>query len=272
MIRRAGDTALLVLAALTVWQCIFWQAGDTALASPAATLHRLLVLLSQQTFWTDMAETGRALLLAMLISIIGGVTIGLALGVSRRASAVMEPILLAIYALPKVTLYPLVLLVFGLGISAKVAFGAMHALAPIILIIARTLLQSPPIYRRAARVMHLSPWQFATTVALPSIRPELLQALRLGFSLSLLGVLIGEMFASRRGLGFRAMQAMNTDDTPTLMAIALVLLAVALAGDRLLTPRIASVDPSNACGPGCRAPGWLAAARQKRLTTNGHSS
>jgi NitT/TauT family transport system permease protein len=238
-----SDTGLLLLAVLSVWQCIFLRAGDTALASPVATFRRLAELVREFSFWADAAETGRALLLAMIISVVGGVAIGLALGISRRASAVMEPILLALYALPKVTLYPLVLLVFGLGLSAKVAFGAMHALVPIVLITARAILQLNPVYARVASVMHLTRWQFATAVAVPGIVPELQQALRLGFSLSLLGVLIGEMFASRRGLGFRAMQAMNTDDTPTLMAIAVVLAAIALAGDGILNGWIPKAPP-----------------------------
>ncbi len=250
---RVTDSSLLVLVVLSVWQCIFWQAGDTALASPLGTFRRLAVLVGQFSFWTDAAETGRALALSMIISVIGGVAIGIALGISRRASAVMEPILLAIYALPKVTLYPLVLLVFGLGASAKVAFGAMHAMVPIVLITARAILQLNPVFRRVASVMHLTKWQFVTGVAVPGIMPELQQALRLGFSLSLLGVLIGEMFASRRGLGFRAMQAMNTDDTPTLMAVAVVLVGVALAGDVILNgwiPKALPLAGSRGSAPG----------------------
>ena len=48
---------------------------------------------------------------------------------ARLAGDVAEPLLVALYSLPKVTLYPLVLLVFGLGIEAKIAFGAIHGMS-----------------------------------------------------------------------------------------------------------------------------------------------
>ena len=58
-------------------------------------------------------------------------SIGLTLGASRLAGEVAEPILVALYSIPKVTLYPVILLVFGIGMPAKVAFGAIHGIVPI---------------------------------------------------------------------------------------------------------------------------------------------
>ena len=59
--------------------------------------------------------------------------IGLALGAHRLAGEVTEPILAALYSIPKITLYPVILLLFGLGISAKIAFGVIHGIIPVIL-------------------------------------------------------------------------------------------------------------------------------------------
>jgi len=62
---------------------------------------------------------GKALGLALVIALVGGILLGVLLGVNRVSGIVAEPILLNLYSLPKVTLYPLVLLVFGLGLSAR---------------------------------------------------------------------------------------------------------------------------------------------------------
>ena len=70
---------------------------------------------------------------ALALAIAGGLAIGLTLGLSRLASEVFEPMLVAIYSIPKITLYPILLLAFGLGISAKVAFGTLHGIIPIAL-------------------------------------------------------------------------------------------------------------------------------------------
>ena len=85
----------------------------------------------------------------------------------------------------------------------------------------------------AARVMRLSAWQ---TLDRSGARHDAGADVRhrLGFSLTMLGVLIGEMFASRRGLGFLVTQAMNLGDTETIMAVAVVLTAFAVTANGLL--------------------------------------
>jgi NitT/TauT family transport system permease protein len=82
--------------------------------------------------------------------------------------------------------------------------------------------------------LRLSPWQTVRTVALPAVLPEILSGARLGFSLSLLGVLIGELFASKRGLGFLITNAMGLGDIATIMAVALLISAFAIAANAAL--------------------------------------
>jgi NitT/TauT family transport system permease protein len=214
---------------LTAWQVLYWVVGDTALTSPVETMARLGALMSAGSFWGHVAETGYAFALAVLISLLGGVGAGTLLGLNRTSAIVSEPILIALYSLPKVTLYPLVLLCFGLGISAKIAFGAMHGLIPVAIFTMKAIMQIKPVYWRTAHALRLSPQQIALTLALPAVLPEVMSGARLGFSLSLLGVLIGEMFASKRGLGFLITNAMGLGDTATLIAIALLISGFAIA-------------------------------------------
>lgn len=219
----------LIVALLAIWQVLYWLMGETALASPAATIARLISLFQTPSFWLDMAETGRAFTFALVLSLLGGITLGVLLGVHRMSGSVAEPILITLYSIPKVTLYPLVLLCFGLGISAKVAFGVMHGLIPITIFTMNAIRQMKPVYARTAKAMHLTRMQTATTVVLPAILPEVVSGARLGFSLTLLGVLIGEMFASRQGLGFVIMSAIGLGNIETVMAIALLLTVFAVS-------------------------------------------
>ena len=232
--KRAGDSLLLVLGILALWQVLYWLAGDIALTSPADTAVHLWKLLGTARFWGHAAETARAFGLAVAISLIGGVMLGVLLGVNRTSGVVSEPILIALYSLPKVTLYPLVLLCFGLGMSAKVAFGAMHGLIPVTIFTMKAIMQIKPVLWRTAHAMRLSARQTALTIALPAVLPEIIAGARLGFSLTLLGVLIGEMFASQRGLGFMIMSAMGLGDIATIMAVAVFLSVFAIAANALL--------------------------------------
>ncbi len=71
-------------------------------------------------------------------------------------------------------------------------------------------------------------------VVLPAILPDLVAAIRIGGSLSLLGVLIGEMFAAKRGLGYAAVTAMGLGDIRTILAIGLFLAVIAVAANIVL--------------------------------------
>jgi NitT/TauT family transport system permease protein len=232
--KRTGDSLLLILGILATWQVLYWVAGDIALTSPASTAVHLWKLLGTPRFWENAAETARAFTFAVAISLVGGVALGVMLGVNRTSGVVSEPILIAFYSLPKVTLYPLVLLCFGLGMSAKVAFGAMHGLIPVTIFTMKAIMQIKPVLWRTAQVMRLTARQSALTIALPAVLPEVIAGARLGFSLTLLGVLIGEMFASQRGLGFMIMSAMGLGDIATIMAVAVFLSVFAIAANALL--------------------------------------
>jgi NitT/TauT family transport system permease protein len=133
-----------------------------------------------------------------------------------------------------VTLYPLILLIFGLGLPAKVAFGTIHGIIPIAIFAMNAVRNLPPVYVRAARAMRLSRTRTLRKVVVPAAIPEIVTGLRIGFSLTLLGVLIGEMFASQRGLGYLTMNAIGLHDLPTMMAVILVLAVVAVLANGFL--------------------------------------
>lgn len=156
------------------------------------------------------------------------------LGARKLAGDVMEPLMMGFYSIPKVTLYPVVLLAFGLGLWAKIVFGVMHGIVPITIFTMNAVRNLPPIYTRAARTYRLSPVAFARRILLPACVPEVVAGLRIGFSLTLLGTLIGEMFASQSGIGHMLMIAMNRSETSTIMALALMLFVFATLVNLLL--------------------------------------
>jgi NitT/TauT family transport system permease protein len=78
--------------------------------------------------------------------------------------------------------------------------------------------------------MRLTPGQTVRNVLLPAALPEIFSGMRIGVSLALLGTLVGELFASDRGVGFMLIQSVEHSDVPTVMALTLLLFAVAVAG------------------------------------------
>ena len=108
-------------------------------------------------FYPHLIETAKAFAVALGIAISCGILIGFTLGLYRFASDVAEPVLVALYSIPKITLYPIVLLAFGIGMPAKIAFGAIHGIMPIAIFALGAVRNLNPVYLKAARVMRLTP-------------------------------------------------------------------------------------------------------------------
>ena len=193
-----------------------------------------MALLLRAPLQIPYVVTGLAFLQALAIAWIGGVGIGVLLGGHKLSGEVAEPILVGLYSLPKITLYPVILLLFGLGMSAKVAFGALHGIIPVVLFTMSAVRNVNRTYLRAGRSMRLTPMQMAWHILIPATLPEIFSGLRIGFSLTLLGTMLGELFASQRGLGFLLMTAIDLNDVQTILAIAVLISLFAVAANAAL--------------------------------------
>jgi NitT/TauT family transport system permease protein len=231
---RAFDAAVLTLLILALWQALGSWTGGVAVSPPLQTLLYLSDLLRTGTFWDHAAATLAAFLLAFALSALIGLALGLIFGVQRFTGEVAEPILAGFYTIPKVTLYPVVLLIFGLGMSAKVAFGVMHGLVPMTLFTLGAVRSLPPVLIRTAKVLRLSPGRTMLWILVPACLPDIVNGLRISFSLSLLGVLIGEMFSSQRGLGFLLVNGMAQHNVPLSTAVVTVIVVVSIAANSLM--------------------------------------
>lgn len=232
--RRVTDTLIIVVVMLLVWQALHQIVGETALPGPLATLSYLAKLVPTARFAESAWATLQAFIFALILSYGIGLFIGIWMGIHRLSGAVGEPILISIYTLPKITLYPVVLLIFGLSLPGRVTFGAMHGVLPVALLTMNAIRNIPPVYLKSARTLHLSSWQTIATVLLPSTLPEVVSGLRIGFTLTLLGVLLAEMFAAKAGLGFLIINAMQLLQSQEMISVTVVLFVFAAAANGLL--------------------------------------
>jgi NitT/TauT family transport system permease protein len=228
------DPAILLFLILLIWEVLYLLVGDVALRSPVATGKSLGAMLGDARFPPHVRETLLAFVQGFAIAVVVGLLIGVPLGAARFAGEVAEPILVALYSIPKVTLYPVILLIFGIGMPAKVAFGAIHGIVPISIFAMNAVRNVNPTHLRTARVMRLSTSSFALRILIPATLPEIVTGIRVGFSLALIGTLLGEMFGSQRGLGHLLMQAMSLHNIERILALTLLLVAFAAGVNALL--------------------------------------
>ena len=225
--RVSGLVIALVVFGL-VWQATSWLVGTSALAPPIPSLAWAWRIMTVPRYLPHLRETFLAFCYAWCIAIGGGLLAGLVLGASRLASEVAEPVLMTLYSVPKVTLYPIVLLLFGIGIDAKIAFGAIHGILPVALLTMNAIRHLPHVLTRSARALRLSRLHTIRYVLLPAALPEIASGMRMGTALTLLGVMVGELFASQRGLGFLLMTAIEGADVPRILGVVVIVTVFAL--------------------------------------------
>jgi NitT/TauT family transport system permease protein len=228
------NALILIVALVAIWQALYAWVGDVALASPAATLAYTVKLFASDSFDTHLFDTLRAFAIAYALSVGIGLAVGFWLGFDRLSGDTLEPMIVSIYAVPKLTLYPILLLAFGLGLSAKVAFGVLHGVIPIILFTLSAVHNTKPILIKTGRVLNLSRWQMVRWILFPAAIPEIFTGLRVGFALTLIGSLLAEMFASQRGLGYLLMNGIGLHNVELIMAVTLVIVVFAFAVSSLL--------------------------------------
>lgn len=232
--RGPRNALLLIVALVAIWQGLYWWVGDVALASPLATLRATVRLVSGESFGGHLFDTMRAFAIAFALSVGIGLLTGFWLGFDRISGDTLEPMVVAVYAIPKLTLYPILLLAFGLTLSAKVAFGVLHGVIPIILFTLSAVHNTKPILIKTGRVLKLTNFQMVRWILFPAAIPEIFTGLRVGFALTLIGSLLAEMFASQRGLGYLLMNGIGLHNVELIMSVTLIIVAFAASVSTLL--------------------------------------
>jgi NitT/TauT family transport system permease protein len=231
---RVRNALVLITVLLLIWQGLYLWAGEVALASPLGTLRYTAKLVATEAFDAHLLDTLRAFTIAYALSVVIGLAVGFWLGFDRLSGDAFEPMIVAVYAIPKLTLYPILLLAFGLTLSAKVAFGVLHGVIPIILFTLAAVHNTKPILIKTGRVLKLTNFQMVRWILFPAAIPEIFTGLRVGFALTLIGSLLAEMFASQRGLGYLLMNGIGLHNVELIMSVTLIIVAFAASVSTLL--------------------------------------
>lgn len=211
------------LALLLLWQVLAVILGDFFVASPLASIRALVEGVGAGWLGVNGVITLTALVYGYLLAVVFGIVTGFMLGISRFAYAVFEPIVIGLYALPKVALYPLFLFAFGFTVSAQAWFAMFFGVFPIIVFTMTGTRNVSEVFFKVGRSLRLSRLQLFHAIVFPAILPSMVAGLRLGFGVTFLGVVLAQMFAANSGLGFVLIQSLALHDMPQLYGLILLL-------------------------------------------------
>jgi NitT/TauT family transport system permease protein len=197
---------------------------------PSAIVQRFLFLASDQvrlSIWQMAASTVQSTLWGFLVGVSTGFAAGLVLGRNHALAQVFEPYIVAFNSLPRIALVPLITMIFGFGLAAKVVLAWTIVFFIVFFNTFQGARSVDADLVHSARFLGASERQILRTVVVPSALAWTFASLTPSISFALIGVVVGEFLGgeSGGGLGYLIIQSLGTLNAADMM-VALLSLGV----------------------------------------------
>jgi ABC-type nitrate/sulfonate/bicarbonate transport system permease component len=163
-------------------------------------------------------DTVKKLVIGYVVGVVSGVLLGLLLGMSWVARAALENTLIGLYTLPKLALFPLFLLIFGLGDLPQIVLVAVSVFFIVVLAATAAVISVEQGYKDAAAVLGANGRQLLRHVVIPAAMPAIATAIRLTAGIAILVIVGIEMVSGDSGLGYLIYQRSQVFDPATMYA------------------------------------------------------
>jgi len=203
-------------------------------SSPALILEKLVAMVADGSIWPHVLASANIAALGFGLSVLVGVPMGLAMGRSVAIRSTLEPFTTALNASPQVAFLPLLIIWLGIGIASKVA---LVFLGSVIIMVINTEAGVMQVDRRlveTARSFMANERQVLLKVILPSALPYIIAGMRLGVGRTLVMVVVAEIYAATKGLGYLIFQAGGLYDTAQVFVGVVVLASAGMLINALL--------------------------------------
>jgi ABC-type nitrate/sulfonate/bicarbonate transport system permease component len=197
-------TILSPIAILCLWQVASWTSIIDArfVPSPLKILEASWVLIGTGELWQHLSASFFRISIGFILGVIPGIIVGMIMGLNRLARAALDPLVAAIYPIPKIAILPLLMILFGIGDGSKIA---IVAIAVFFLVLINTLLgvrEIDKIYLDVARNFKAPKLKFFRRVILPGAMPAIFAGLRLSLGVALIVLVAAEFVAASAGIGY----------------------------------------------------------------------
>ena len=215
----------IVLLALFEWYTRGPGAVSDALAPPTKAAVAFGRAAMDGSLWEATAFTLGSAALGLFIGAVLGILLGILLGLSDRAARMSFLTVEVLRPVPSVALIPLVLLIFGFGVTMETSVVAFATFWPMLVLSQAAARQIEPRLLEVSMALQLSPADRLRKIVIPAMVPRLFVALRLGVAIALVVAVTVEIAANPHGMGYAIMIAQQSLD-PALMLAWLFWIAV----------------------------------------------
>ena len=230
MDRRAALGSVIVLVIFLA----AWQWGPGLMGMPEfilPSLERVLVefrRMAADDLWTHTGITALEIVVGFALGALLGVLVGVALGLSPSAEAVLSPYILALQIAPKVAFAPLFVMWLGYTVYPKILVAVLIVFFPIMVNVLSAIRTVDPDMINLVRVLNGRRLQIFRLVEFPSAMPALFSGLRIGSTLAVIGVTVGELVGGNLGLGFLLVSSEGQGNTAAVFVTIIMLTLIGI--------------------------------------------
>lgn len=221
-----------IVVALAVWELMAQVAFarlEIVFPSLVTIAAALAELLTPGEFYFHLEITAQEVAIAFALAAIAGIGGGTVIGANEFLAKAVEPVIYYFSTVPKIVLYPLFLVALGVGVESKIAMGFFSAIFPIAVNTITGTLNVREDLIKVTRVYDASFWEMFKHVYFPSTITHIVNGLRLGIGVAIIGVLLGELAASQAGVGNQIQFFFSNLNTAKMYAALIIVFAVSLA-------------------------------------------
>ena len=172
------------------------------ISSPTLVVRAGYKLFADGEIWKDLRVSGTEFAVGYLMAAGIAIPLGLAVGWYKRLYFILGPFIDVLNAVPRVTLLPLIIIWFGIGIWSKIVVVFLGAVIPMLINTFSGVKTSEERFLRVARSFGASEFKLFWSIVLPGTVPFIFTGLKYAAGRALLGVVVGELYAATAGIGF----------------------------------------------------------------------
>jgi len=190
---------------------------------------------SEGPLWYHLWVTMEESVLGFLTGAIAGIVAGIAMGRNRLLADVFSIYIKVINSIPRVVLAPIFIMIFGLGLTSKVALSFVMVFFVVFANAFQGVREADRNLIANAQILGAKDWQLTRSVVIPSAMSWIFASLHVSFGFAIIGAIVGEFVGARFGIGLLINVAKGSFDAAGVYAAIVIVMVVALAAEYLMT-------------------------------------
>jgi ABC-type nitrate/sulfonate/bicarbonate transport system permease component len=195
--------ALIIGLGLVLWEWFSRTGRLSALFFPAPStiVESLIQMILNGKMAIHLRATAERLAIGFAIGGSAGLLLGLAMGWSSRLRQIIDPLIAAIHPIPKIAIFPLIMIIFGIGEASKIVAIAIASFFPMLINCMSGVRQLNPVYFEVTQNYRANRWKTFSRVVVPGSLPLILTGARLAINMAMVISIAVELLAAKEGLG-----------------------------------------------------------------------